>query len=103
MILKSVVFPVPLSPIRPTRSPRSMRKFRPRKITRSPKDFSMLVSVTIGTSLTPEPLLRLLHLRHRLLEDVRVRGIVPHEILVVILGFEKLFQGLERGDDRAGE
>src|SRR5438552_7388489 len=103
MILKSVVFPVPLSPISPTRSPRSMRKFRPRKMTRSPKDFSMLASVTIGTSLNPQPLLCLFHLRHRLLQDVGVRGIVAHEILVVILGLEKLFQGFERRDDRTRE
>src|ERR1700722_3239127 len=48
---KSVVFPLPLSPIKPTRSPRSMVKLSWSKITLRPKVFSMLVNVARAMTL----------------------------------------------------
>ena len=48
--LNSVVLPLPLAPMKPTRSPRSMLRFSPSNRTRWPKFFSMLVRVATGTT-----------------------------------------------------
>src|SRR3954454_18476607 len=48
--LNSVVLPLPLAPISPIRSPRSMFKLRRSKRMRLPKVFSMLARVAMDTT-----------------------------------------------------
>jgi hypothetical protein len=49
--LNSVVFPLPLAPISPTRSPRSTARFNLSNSVRRPKVFSMLMRLTTGMGL----------------------------------------------------